>query len=260
MNSMTAYANVYKEKKDQTLQIIMRALNFKYLDIVIHNLPQEKLLLEEKIKKEIKKKIYRGKVEVYIFMKRPAERKIHIEEKTVANYVSQIRKLAKKYNLKADLNIGDILNLPQVIFSEDKRQGEDNLILPAVKESVEKLYAFRKKEGRIIKHEMLKNLKKLEANVNEMKKYKPSVSKETNGKEDIDEEISLSAFYINKLKNKIKSKSMMPKGKSIDFFTQEILRELNASSSKTKRKNLALLIVEAKNYLERVREQAQNIE
>jgi uncharacterized protein (TIGR00255 family) len=53
---------------------------------------------------------------------------------------------------------------------------------------------------------------------------------------------------------------MPAKGKSLDFLTQEILRELNSASSKTKNHTLSCLIVEAKNYLERIREQAQNIE
>ena len=63
-----------------------------------------------------------------------------------------------------------------------------------------------------------------------------------------------------KLESKINSKKLIPQGKPIDFLTQEILRELNAASSKTKKKNPALLIVEGKSYLERIREQAQNIE
>lgn len=260
MNSMTAYASVYRKKNGQALQIIMRSLNFKYLDIVVHNLPAEKILLEEKIKKEVKKKIYRGKVEVYVFSKSAVESKVHIEENILAKYIYRIRMLEKKYDLKSDLKISDLLNLPHVIYSEEKRQGEDSLVLESIKEGVSKLVEFKKKEGRIIRNEMLKNLKKLAENANYMKENKPGVNKEENNKEDIDEEISLVAFYINKLEEGIKVNNGLPRGKSIDFFTQEILRELNAASSKTKKQNLALLIVEGKNYIERIREQAQNIE
>ncbi len=260
MNSMTAYASVYRKKNGQTLQIIMRSLNFKYLDIAVHNLPAEKILLEEKIKKEVKKKIYRGKVEVYVFLKRAVESRVHIEENILAKYISQIRALEKKYDLKSDLKISDLLNLPQVIYSEEKRLGEDSLVLESIKEVVSKLVEFKQKEGRIIKNEMLKNLKKLAENVNFMRENKPGINKEESNKEDIDEEISLAAFYINKLEEGIKANNGLPRGKSIDFFTQEILRELNAASSKTKKQNLALLIVEGKNYIERIREQAQNVE
>jgi len=46
----------------------------------------------------------------------------------------------------------------------------------------------------------------------------------------------------------------------MDFIIQEILRELNASLSKVKKKRLVSFIIEAKNYAERIRQQAQNIE
>ncbi|MCK5346679.1 MAG: DUF1732 domain-containing protein, partial [Candidatus Heimdallarchaeota archaeon] len=86
------------------------------------------------------------------------------------------------------------------------------------------------------------NLKKLENNINKIKKSKPKINQMENGKEDIDEELSLAAFYLDKLDKNFQSKQVTPKGKSIDFLTQEILRELNAASSKTKKKTAALLI------------------
>ncbi|MBD3264727.1 MAG: hypothetical protein GF375_06465, partial [Candidatus Omnitrophica bacterium] len=86
MRSMTAYASVRGRKKSQLVHLVLRSLNFKYLDIAIHNLPPENVFLEEKIKKEIKKRIYRGKVEVYVFISRPQNNHIHIDEKIVSQY------------------------------------------------------------------------------------------------------------------------------------------------------------------------------
>ena len=104
------------------------------------------------------------------------------------------------------------------------------------------------------------NLASLRQNIESIKKAVPAPVKEVNGKEDINEEISLASFYLNKLDKTINAKTEKPKGKSLDFLTQEILRELNSASSKTKNRNIAPLIVESKNYLERIREQAQNVE
>lgn len=266
MKSMTAYAYVYKRKNSQTLQLILRSLNFKYLDIAIHNLPPENILLEEKIKREIRKSLQRGKIEVYIFLKNSSEAAIHINEKNLARYVSHAKHFAKKYNLKYDAGISDFLNLPQVVWCEEKEKSEENLILPAVREGLHKLLEFKQKGGAVIKNQMIKNLKKLKANVLEIRRLrtlqKPKVlaSDDGNNKEDIDEEVSLGSFYINRLEKNINSKKSAPKGKSIDFLTQEILRELNAASSKTKDKAFAFLIVEAKSYIDRIREQAQNVE
>ena len=53
MKSMTAYANSSRRKDSQSIQVILRSSNFKYLDICIYNLPPEKIALEEKIRREI---------------------------------------------------------------------------------------------------------------------------------------------------------------------------------------------------------------
>ncbi|NQT28253.1 MAG: DUF1732 domain-containing protein [Candidatus Omnitrophica bacterium] len=260
MKSMTGYASAQRSRGAQTIQVILRSLNFKYLDICIHNLPAEDILLEEKIKREIKKKVHRGKIEVFIFLTKPQTKKIYVDEGVVSCYIARIKALGKRHNLKADINISDILNLPQAISWGHRGKSEEGLMLPVVKETLGRFLRFKEKEGLAIKKEIEDNLGELKSNVEKIKKQKPKASKIENGKEDIDEELSLILFYISKLESKINSKKCVPQGKSIDFLTQEILRELNAASSKTKKKNAALLIIEGKSYLERIREQAQNIE
>ena len=260
MKSMTAYAYVYKSRRSRTLQVTLRAINFKYLDVAIHNLPMENLLLEEKIKREVKKRIRRGKVEIYIFCKGAWTGEVNINEPALAKYFSQIKKMTKKYKLGLGISIGDILKLPGVVVTKDKKVDEA-FILSGVKEGLSRLGEFKDKEGRIIRNAVVKNLRKLKENVNKVKRALPKRNiREESNKEDIDEELSLISFYISMVEKKIHSKEEMLKGKSLEFLGQEILRELNAASSKTKKKNIAGLIVEAKNYLERIREQAQNVE
>jgi len=260
MRSMTAYSSAQISRGDQTIQVILRSLNFKYLDICIHNLPAEDILLEEKIKREIKKKIHRGKIEVFIFSAKPQSKKVYVDEGVVSHYVTQIKALSKKHKLKEEIKIGDILNLPQAVSLSHRGKRDKGLIPIAINEALDKFLKFKEKEGKAIKKEIKDNLSKLKNNVEKIKKQKPKANKIENGKEDIDEELSLTLFYISKLESKINSKKWEPQGRALDFLTQEILRELNAASSKTKKKNLALMIIEGKNYLERIKEQAQNIE
>ena len=260
MRSMTAYAQASRKRDSQSSQVILRAINFKYLDINLHHLPVQNIILEEKIKKEIRKKIHRGKVEVFMFLKGPTESEVFINEKVVATYISKIKKISKKYKLKHDLGISDILHLPHATYWQEKKEKDESLIMPALNEALKNLVIFKERQGKQIKTEMGKNLRSLKTNIRKIKRNKPKVDQMENGKGDIDEEISLMSFYANTLEKKINSKGTAPMGKAIDFLTQEILRELNAASSKTKAKRVAVLIVEAKNYLERIREQAQNIE
>jgi uncharacterized protein YicC (UPF0701 family) len=236
----------------------LRSLNFKYLEIAIYNLPSTKIILEEKIKREIKKTIHRGKIEIFFFLRGLLEGEVFINEKLLARCLRRTEELAKEYNFNFQFDISNFLTLPRA-FSWKEKSIKDEFILSSVKEGLNKLVRFKEKEGKVIKEEMSKNLERLKENIKKVNKYKPRITQDNN-KEDIDEEIALISFYINRLEKKLQSSKVITRGKYIDFLTQEILRELNASASKVRNKQAASLIVEAKNYLDRIREQAQNIE
>ena len=259
MRSMTAYANIYKKQEKQTIQVTIRSANFKYLDISMHDFPSHNVLLEEKIKDEIKKTVTRGKIEIYIFLKGHMESEVFIDELNLAKYIAEAKKLTKKYKLSQELKISDFLTLPQVVSWSEKKM-EENLILGAAKEAIKKLLDFKERQGVVIRQDMLNNLKHIKEHIAVIKESNVRVVSMENGKEDINEEVALASFYVSDLEKKIKSTKIVSKGRSIDFLTQEILRELNTSSSKTKNKAIAPLIVESKNYLDRIREQAQNVE
>ncbi len=51
-----------------------------------------------------------------------------------------------------------------------------------------------------------------------------------------------------------------PIGKTLDFYAQELLREVNTVGSKSQTADLTRLVVEAKTLVEKIREQVQNVE
>ncbi len=51
-----------------------------------------------------------------------------------------------------------------------------------------------------------------------------------------------------------------PIGKTLDFYAQELLREVNTVGSKSQTSELTRLVVEAKTLVEKIREQVQNVE
>lgn len=260
MRSMTAYAAAEAKNKTGQTKIILRSLNYKHLDISIYNLPQQAMVLEENIQKEIKKNITRGKVEVYFYQSNKNKNQFSLDKNKFKNYVKQIKSLAKQFQLDKNISPLEIINLPGVITDKGKNSISKTQVVFTLKKALNKLIKFKKEKGKIIGKEMSKHLQLLEENIAKIKKGKKKPSRVIDGKEDIAEELSLIGFYAQKLKKTINTKKQIRKGKAIDFLCQEVLRELNAASSKTRQKNLANLIVEAKNYLGRIREQAQNIE
>lgn len=260
MRSMTAYSVAQESNKAGKTKIVLRSLNYKHLDISVYNLPQQALVLEEKIQEEIKKNITRGKIEVYFYQESRNQNKFSVNKKEFANYLNQLKALAKDFDLEEKISPLEILNLPGVISAYSKSGVSKTQLVSVLKKSLKKLVEFKKEKGQAISKEITKHLNLLDGNISKIKKSKKRPSKEVDGKEDIEEELSLVEFYSKKAKTIINSKKQIRKGKAINFLSQEILRELNAASSKTRQKKMASLIVEAKNYLGRIREQAQNIE
>ena len=77
-------------------------------------------------------------------------------------------------------------------------------------------------------------------------------------KTDIHEEIVRWGEHLKHLK-KI-SRATEAVGRKMDFYVQEILRELNTIGSKSQIARLTFKVVEAKSFLEKIKEQIQNIE
>ncbi len=83
---------------------------------------------------------------------------------------------------------------------------------------------------------------------------------------DIREEIARLAAHLKvyrdliEAKGEFKDKPSAPIGKTLDFYAQELLREVNTIGSKSQTAELTRLVVEAKTCVEKIREQVQNVE
>jgi uncharacterized protein YicC (UPF0701 family) len=260
MRAMTAYAYVREAKEGERVEIIAKSLNSKHLDIIIYHLPPKKIPLEKRIKKLIERRIYRGRVEFYILVNSSLTQRTHINRDLLQAYLREINRISSHLRVKKELDVLDLLNLPGLINVEERKKISNSLILRAAKKAVEKITYFREREGEAIKKKILTYIKKLREVIEKIKRAKPKGKAEELGREDIDEEVALIFFYVKKLERIVKTRSSSPQGKLVDFLAQEILKELNTCASKTKKVRVASLILEAKSYSERIREQAQNIE
>jgi uncharacterized protein (TIGR00255 family) len=77
-------------------------------------------------------------------------------------------------------------------------------------------------------------------------------------KADINEELIRLTEHLKNFEKLIES--AVVEGKKLDFYTQELLREVNTIGSKSQVAGITESVVEAKTLIERIREQVQNIE
>jgi uncharacterized protein (TIGR00255 family) len=75
---------------------------------------------------------------------------------------------------------------------------------------------------------------------------------------DVDEEINRAKIHIEKLRKVLKTPGEV--GRQIDFLMQELGRETNTLGSKSAQSEISTLVVEMKVQLEKIREQALNLE
>jgi len=75
---------------------------------------------------------------------------------------------------------------------------------------------------------------------------------------DISEELTRLTHYIEEFKHLLKSTVSV--GKKLDFVAQEMQRETNTIGSKLQDKVVSNAVITLKSKIEKIREQAQNIE
>ena len=268
----------------------IKTLNNRYCDIIIKNYSQS-LEIERKIEKLIKEKIFRGKVNILIKAESysPEEEKVILNEDLFNSYYEAAKALKEKYKFKDEIDINSLIKFKD-IFQVVKEEESDKmwpLIEEAANKAIDSLVKMREKEGKILVKDIKKRIKKIEKLMDKIKKcsklslqnYKDNflikIKELTNGldvdegrieleaaifteKSDITEEIVRIKSHLVQLSELLESNE--PIGRKTDFIIQEINREVNTIGSKNNNLEINPLVILAKSELEKIREQARNIE
>lgn len=288
---MTGYGVGKIKRGDQECLVEIKTLNNKYCDIMIKNSMQS-LEIEQKIEKLIKEKIFRGKVNILIKVEsyNPGEEKVILNESLFNSYCEALKILKEKYKFKDEINIDSIIKFKD-IFQVVKEEAETGKMWPLIEEAVNKaldsLLEMREREGKILINDIKKRIKKIIKLMDKIEKYSKlslqdykgnflSKLKElTNGlnvdegrieleaaifagKSDITEEIIRTKSHLIQFNDLLNSKESA--GRKMDFIIQEINRETNTIGSKNNNLKITSLVILVKSELEKIREQARNIE
>ena len=161
------------------------------------------------------------------------------------------------------------------------------LIEGALNVALDSLLKMREKEGKVLVVDIRKRLKIIQKTVDKIKKYTKSsladykvnflnrIKELTESlkvdegrieleaaifaeKTDVTEEIIRLKSHLIQFDDLLNSKESV--GREMDFLTQEINREINTIGSKTNDIEITSLVVLVKSELEKIREQARNIE
>lgn len=293
---MTGYGLCRAQTNEVALEISIRAVNGRFLETRFH-LPKPYYIFESDLKKKLSEYALRGTVDVYISRKLKASAvagKVVINTKLAQEYLKSFKKLAKDLKMNDAIRFDLISRQPDVIQMEEVDQlntQEVGLLKKAFEVALKKFEQEKIREGSALKRDLQKNLRELQKHVQKISKLrdeankilqekfeskiKARLPKELAGqsldplrisqeiviqleKADINEEIIRLTEHIKNFEKLIETSIV--EGKKLDFYTQELLREVNTVGSKSQVAGITESVVEAKTLIERIREQVQNIE
>lgn len=290
IKSMTGYGRAKLSKDDREYQIEIKSVNHRYLDISVR-IPKQLSYLEETIKKEIAKKVRRGKIDVFVtFENNSLEGKeIKINTELAKAYIDELKKLAEKENILSDIQVTEISKYPDVLNIQSSQDDEKitKEVLETITIATDNLVQMRETEGNKISEDLLKRLNtinkkveeiaklstglieeyvvKLEERINEILKNqeidKTRLAQEVviyADKCSIEEEVTRLNSHISQFKNLLNSDEAI--GKKLDFIIQEMNRETNTIGSKANNLEITNGVIDIKTEIENIREQVQNIE
>lgn len=287
MKSMTGYGEGVHAAPGAKISVQVKSLNHRHLDLQLR-VPREYLSLEEEIRKTVRARLARGRVEIFVnrFAEDGHSRKLELDEELLGQYLQAIRRAKKKYQLSGDVGVTLFSSLPDLFHVrhiEVDVAEEKQALLSALDAALKRLEQSRDREGRRLTHDMqtqIKYLRKISATLEKhaaeigIRLQKPSGQAreselppreqeggETGGwvlKGDINEEVVRLKSHVAALAQLMGETE--PVGKKIDFILQEVQRELNTISSKVPQLSVVQLVLQGKERVEKIREQTQNIE
>ncbi|NLJ79755.1 MAG: YicC family protein [Firmicutes bacterium] len=291
VKSMTGFGQGEAGNRDWWLQVEIRALNHRYLDLAFR-IPKQYSQLEEPLRLAIQEKVARGRLEVTVNMKDFGEkgRKVTVNKSLLQGYLEALREIQDHLGSQKPVGLEQLLLLPDLLTLEDPEldwESLEEVFLEAVDLALRELELMRRTEGEKLALNLQEKAASIERLVEEIAFLAPQVAEDykkrlqerlgdlldgTNITEErflgeiaifadkcsIDEELVRFDSHVQQFKKFLLSNQ--PVGRKLEFLLQEMNREVNTIGAKGNQVTIAGLVVEIKSELEKMREQVQNIE
>jgi uncharacterized protein (TIGR00255 family) len=285
--SMTGFASATRELPTAALNVELRSVNHRYLDLQFR-LPEDLRALEPGLRELIVARLQRGKVECRIGLNAlPAAQKSF---ELNLDVMKQLRALSEKLRLAwpsvPGLTAADILRWPGMLGAEtvslDEMRAACN---EALQQVLDEFTASRSREGEKLKAVLLERVATMEERLATVAPRMPevlaafreklasrlheamAVSDDERIRQeitlfanriDVDEELSRLTTHFSEIKRILGAGGAV--GKRLDFMMQELNREANTLGSKSVDTEVTKVALDLKLLIEQMREQIQNIE
>lgn len=291
MHSMTGYGKGVSKRDGKTITIEIKTVNHRFLDCNI-KLPRNFLFVEDRVKKAVSSAISRGHVDLYLTYEQSStdEGAYTVDLELANNYLTAVRQLENGTGLANDVTLSTLLRVGDIVTRQQFVEDEDllaEMTLEAASEALVNLKVMREKEGQSQKADIASKLGTIEACLDRIKEFAPKVVEDYRALLNariaevvepslvdkqrlatevalyadhcaIDEEITRLSTHISNMRSLLEATE--PVGRKMDFLVQEFNRETNTIGSKANDMRITKEVLAIKNEIEKMREQAANIE
>jgi uncharacterized protein (TIGR00255 family) len=291
MRSMTGYGRGDADNGGTKFSIELNSVNRKQSDIVI-NLPRDLAALEPRIRQAINEKISRGRMNVVVGLHQGANGAVALALDTALarSYHDAMLTLQKELSAPGEITIGTILQAPGVMRSPEQTVDADDAwptVERALTTALGELIKMREREGKHLAKDLIHRLKVLRQEIKGIRALYPEVVKKYRNalieriqkagldlpveddrllkevtifadRSDISEELTRLESHLAQFAHHLRKNE--PVGRTLEFITQEIFRELNTLGAKSNDAGISQHVVACKSELEKIREQIQNLE
>lgn len=288
---MTGFGRAEGETSLGRVSVESRSVNHRYCDISI-KLPKRLVPFEARMKEIIRSQVSRGRIDVSLRLDSTGEDKIQftVDLHLGSQYYKALQSLKEALGLKDDITLQLLAGAKDLIQAKEESGDIEPYwleIVPILKQTLQNMDSMKRQEGESLTQDLRQRLEQIARQLETIKQQFPSHLKAYQNqlrerlqallegadvdsfrfqqevaflaeRTDITEEIVRAESHIAQFAALLEGKEAV--GRKMDFLLQEIHREVNTISAKANDAEISQRIVEIKSELEKIREQAQNIE
>jgi uncharacterized protein (TIGR00255 family) len=281
IQSMTGFGSAEREP----FKVEIRSVNHRFIDISA-KLPQTMGGLEIELRNRIRERFARGRFDVLVTLTGEGAARVKINTESARAIHQALLSLRENLSLEGGVSVDTLAAFRDHILSED-REYSTGPFYESLQDALERLREMRLREGGTIARDLSSRISLIEGMAGEIDRLCPdavSIHRERFAerlralfgeaqydenrilqeaaiaaeKTDIAEEITRFNSHISQLRKILGEDDAV--GRKIEFILQELNREVNTIASKATDYRISSIAVEMKAELEKMREQAQNIQ
>ena len=289
---MTGYGR--KEVGDAAAHFVIevRSLNNRYLDVQVKS-PRNLAAMEPRIKKCVQERFSRGRFDIFITRNGEHVKNggLVVNEPLAERYIAALNDLKSRFGLRGEVDLSMVVGFQDIISVTEEQEDAEaqwNVLSKGLAQALDELDKMRTEEGSALARDILARLeiidrlisaiqtkspvtveharKRMSETLNKLLTEQPDPARLAQEiailaeRTDVTEELTRLKSHMRQFRSLLSDAAGEGVGRKLDFLLQEMGREVNTIASKAMDAEIAIDVVNAKAELEKIREQAQNIE